>query len=66
MSESEKYASLKVSDDRNGLPCAHTGHVVRKHYNGWDGFTMYDVLIFGGVSKCMHLPKYPWGKKKRR
>ena len=32
--------------ERNGLPCPHTGHVMKKHFVGWNGFTMYDVSIF--------------------
>ena len=32
--------------ERNGLPCPHTGHVMKKHFIGWNGFTMYDASIF--------------------
>ena len=49
--------------ERNGLPCAHTGHVMRKHYNGWDGFTMYDVSIFWWSIKLYASSKVSMGKE---
>ena len=32
--------------ERNGLPCVHIAHVLKKYFNGWDGFSCYDISIF--------------------
>ena len=43
----DKYLKCSCKyHERNGLPCAHTGHVMKKHYIGWNGYTMYDISIF--------------------
>eukprot|EP00957_Ditylum_brightwellii_P018948 1425603-Ditylum_brightwellii.AAC.1 len=36
---------------------------MRKHYNGWDGFTMYDVLIFWWSIQLYALSKVSMGKE---
>eukprot|EP00957_Ditylum_brightwellii_P083460 6344502-Ditylum_brightwellii.AAC.1 len=60
----KKSASLLPKSRRlNGLPCAHTGHAMREHYNGWDGFTMYDALIFWWSIKLYASSKVSVGKE---
>eukprot|EP00957_Ditylum_brightwellii_P038595 2917982-Ditylum_brightwellii.AAC.1 len=38
----------------NGFPCSHIAHVLKHHYKGWYGFSMYDIALFWWSAKLYY------------